>query len=241
MPPLSAKKYIIVDNMSKSIIPIKLNDKTLTEHLTQSLRDAIIAGSLAPGSKLSEPKLAEQYQTSRGPIREAIRRLEMMQLVQHIPYEGVRVIALSQEHMIQLYHLREALEGKAAALAAEHITNEGLENLKALLTVHQNHQQRTGEYMQANGDYDFHYQVIIASGNALLIQQLTEKIYHLVRMYRRQFSLMSSRSEVALREHEHIYYAIENRDAELAEILMRRHVTRARQEIEQALEAITCE
>lgn len=227
--------------MSGSVTAIKLEHKTLTEQLTANLRDEIITGSLAAGSKLSEPKLAEQYQTSRGPIREAIRRLEMMQLVQHIPYEGVRVVELSREHMIQLYHLREALEGKAAALAAENITDEGLAKMKLLLDVHQEHQQQTGEYMQADRDYDFHYQVILASANELLIQQLTEKTYHLVRMYRRQFRLMSSRSEVALREHEHIYYAIENRDAELAEILMRRHIKRARLEIEQALEGCTDE
>lgn len=225
--------------MSKSIISLNANEKTLTEYLTTQLRDAIIAGTLAPGSKLSEPKLAEQYQTSRGPVREAIRRLEMMQLVHHVPYEGVRVVSVSKEHMIQLYHLREALEGKAAALAAEHISSEQLNALRELLSVHKAHQQHTGEYMQANGDYDFHYQVIIASANDLLVQQLTEKIYHLVRMYRRQFSLMSSRSDIALREHEQIYYAIESKDAELAEILMRRHIMRARKEIEQSLEEET--
>ena len=218
-----------------TFVSLQANEQTLTERVTATLRDAIIAGTLAPGSKLSEPKLAEQYQTSRGPIREAIRRLEIMQLVQHVPYEGVRVINLSREHMIELYHLREALEGKAAALATKHIHPKALESLKELLAVHKTHQKNTGKYMQANSDYDFHYQVIVASGNQFLIQQLTEKIYHLVRMYRKQFSLMSSRSEVALREHEHIFFAIEAGDAELSEILMRRHVTRARREIENSL------
>ena len=213
-----------------------LNEPTLTEKLTATLRDAIIAGSLPASSKLSEPKLAEYYKTSRGPIREAIRRLEMMQLVQHIPYEGVRVISLNSQHMIELYHLREVLEGKAAALAAENISPEGIEELRALLHLHKDHQQSTGEYMQANGDYDFHYKVILSSGNSQLVQQLTEKLYYLIRMYRKQFSLMSSRSDVALREHEQVFYAIEARDPELAEMLMRRHVIRARKEIEQRLE-----
>ena len=218
--------------MPTSNEPVTSGEPTLTERLTATLRDAIIDGELAPGSKLSEPKLAEQYQTSRGPIREAIRRLEMMQLVQHVPYEGVRVIELNQTHMIELYHLREALEGRAAALAAQNIAEEDLHDLKQLLGLHKDHQQQTGEYMQAHSDYDFHYRLILASANHMLIQLLTEKIYHMVRMYRRQFSLMSSRSEVALREHEHIYYAVESRDAELAEMLMRRHISRARKEIE---------
>lgn len=221
--------------MNEKVIPLNTQEPTLTEQLTATLRDAIIAGTLPPGSKLSEPKLAEMYQTSRGPIREAIRRLEMMQLVRHVPYEGVRVVSLSLEHMVELYHLREVLEGKAAALAAENISQEGLEELRNLLTMHKDHQQSTGEYMQANGDYDFHYKLILSSGNQLLVQQLTDKLYYLIRMYRKQFSLMSSRSEVALREHEQVYYAIEARDPELAEMLMRRHITRARKEIEQRL------
>ena len=54
-------------------------------------------------------------------------------------------------------------------------------------------------------------------------------------MYRKQFSLMSSRSDVALREHEQVFYAIEARDPELAEMVMRRHIIRARKEIEQRL------
>ena len=221
--------------MYKEIISINSSEPTLTEQLTATLRDAIIAGTLPPGSKLSEPKLAQTYQTSRGPIREAIRRLEMMQLVQHVPYEGVRVVNLSLEHMVELYHLREVLEGKAAALAAEHISTEGLQELRELLTLHKDHQQNTGEYMQAHGDYDFHYKVIISSGNRLLIQQLTDKLYYLIRMYRKQFSLMSSRSDVALREHEQVFYAIEARDPELAEMVMRRQIIRARKEIEQRL------
>lgn len=208
---------------------------TLTEKLTDQLRNAIISGELAPNSKLSEPKLAEHYQTSRGPIREAIRRLEMMQLVQHVPYEGVRVVNLSLEHMVELYHIREMLEGKAAALAAENISSNDLNELKKLLAHHRDHQQNTGEYLQADGDYDFHYKVIISSGNQQLIQQLTEKLYYLIRMYRQQFQLTSSRSDVALREHEQIFYAIEQGDSQLAEMVMRKHIVRARKDIEKHL------
>lgn len=217
--------------MSDSL-SVERPERTLTEQLTDRLREAVISGELPAGSKLSEPKLAKLYQTSRGPIREAIRRLEVMQLVQHVPHEGVRVVSLDYANMVDLYHVREVLEGKAAALAANNMSSAAIDRLGELLELHKRHQQETGNYMQADGDFDFHYQVIKGSGNAMLIRQLTEELYSLIRMYRRQFSLMHSRSEVALREHEQIFYAIESRDEGLAEMVMRRHIVRARKEIE---------
>ncbi|MGH1540954.1 MAG: GntR family transcriptional regulator [Arenicella sp.] len=228
MPKATKKNFSVVDSTTKP-------EPTLSDRLTHTLREAIVSGELAAGSKLSEPKLAEQYQTSRGPIREAIRRMEMMQLVHHVPHEGVRVVSLDLANMVELYHVREALEGKAAALAATNMTAEAIDQLGELLNLHQQHQERTGEYMQATGDFDFHYRVIKGSNNAMLVRQLTEELYYLIRMYRQQFSLMRSRSEVALREHEQIFRAIESRDEALAEMVMRRHIVRARKEIENQL------
>jgi len=210
-------------------------ERTLTEQLTSTLREAIISGELIAGSKLSEPKLASLYQTSRGPIREAIRRLEMMQLVQHIPHEGVKVVSLDYAGMIDLYHVREVLEGKAAALAAKHMSDDEVKKLGELLILHKHHQQETGCYLQAEGDFDFHYQVILGSKNTMLIRQLTEDLYSLIRMYRQQFSLMNNNSAIALREHEHLFYAIEMRNPELAETVIRNHIVRARKSIEKQL------
>jgi DNA-binding GntR family transcriptional regulator len=209
---------------------------TLGSQITETLRDAIVKGEIPPGTKLSEPKLAAEYQVSRGPLREAIRRLETMKLVTHIPRGGVRVIELDLPHVVEIYHIREVLEGKAASLAARNITPKQLDNLKDLLSMAKEHMSRSGgAYIQANADIDFHYQIIQASGNQVLIQTLCEELYYLVKMYRYRSSMQAKRSQRALLEHEHLLFALETRDEQLAEMIMRKHIVHARENIEKQL------
>jgi len=217
----------IVDNA------VAHDDTTLSGQTTIALREAIIKGDIAPGEKLNEPKLAEQFQVSRGPLREAIRRLVAMRLVKHVPHVGATVVTLELESILELYEVREALEGKAAALAAQNMSQLEISKLRALLELHR--QQNAGEYMQTEGDFDFHYQIIKGSGNQLLTDQLCDELYHLIRMFRFQTSRFKSRSNRALIEHEQLIYAIEQRDPQLAEMLMRKHITRAKSSIEDAL------
>lgn len=208
------------------------NDKTLSGVTTAALREAIISGQIAAGEKLNEPKLAEQFSISRGPLREAIRRLVAMGLVRHVPHQGARVITLELDSIMDLYDIREALEGKAAALAAVNMSDEQIGQLRELYEVHCQHAQRNpGEYMQVEGDFDFHYQIIRGSGNQMLIDQLCDELYHLIRMFRYQTSRFSARSNRALIEHAQLLDAIEQRDATLAEITMRRHIVRAKNSI----------
>lgn len=206
-------------------------DQTLTTKITKTLREGIVRGEIIPGTKLSEPKLAEQFQTSRGPIREAIRCLEVMGLVKHVAHEGVRVITLSPEQVVEIYHVREALEGKAAALAAKNMTDDEIEDLSRLMQVHREHQSNTGAYMQSDGDFDFHYKIIQGSKNNFLIRQLCEDLYHLVRMFRYRSARFEHRASLALIEHEQLLFAIQQRDEQLAEMMMRRHIARARDDI----------
>lgn len=216
--------------------PAKLSESTLATDITKKLRDAIVRGHIEPGSKLSEPKLATEYEVSRGPLREAIRRLESINLVQYVPHEGARVITLDLERVVEIYHVREALEGKAAALAARNMDAEQIENLRQLLDLAQKHMKSSGgEYLQADADIDFHYQVIQGSQNRVLVRTLCEELYYLLRMYRYQSSLQPARSKQAFSEHQHLVYAIEQRDEQLAEMVMRKHIVRARENIEKKL------
>ncbi|UUM29473.1 GntR family transcriptional regulator [Vibrio japonicus] len=212
-------------------------ENTKSETLTESLVEAIVNGEIAPGSKISEPELAKRYQVSRGPLREAIMRLEGLSLIERIPHVGARVITFSPEKLIELYAVREALEGMAARLAARHITEEELIGLKHLLSTHSNHIEEVegSSYFHQHGDFDFHYRIIKASRNSKLISLLCNELYHLLRMYRYQSPRSQSRPKEALNEHKFILQAIENRDEELAEMLMRRHISGSRSLIEQQI------
>ncbi|MRI11804.1 GntR family transcriptional regulator [Vibrio cholerae] len=213
-------------------------ESTKSENLTEYLIEAIVEGQLAPGSKISEPELAKQFQVSRGPLREALMRVEGLGLIERIPHIGARVIQLSPTKLVELYAVREALEGMAARLAARNITEIELAGLESLLSTHSTHidQVEGASYFHQQGDFDFHYRIIQACRNQQLIGLLCDELYHLLRMYRYQSPRSHSRPVEALEEHKFILRAIrQRRDEELAEMLMRRHISRSRQLIEQQI------
>lgn len=212
-------------------------ENTKSENLTEYLIEAIVGGDIEPGSKISEPELAKRFEVSRGPLREAIMRVEGLGLIERIPHVGARVITFSAEKLLELYSVREALEGMAARLAARHITEEELNGLEDVLSRHSKHidDVEGASYFHQHGDFDFHYRIIKASRNSKLVSLLCNELYHLLRMYRYQSPRAQSRPKEALREHEFILQAIRNRDEELAEMLMRRHISGSRKLIEQQI------
>ena len=209
--------------------------RTLADRVFTRLQDDIVRGEIPPGSKVSETELAGRYGVSRGPLREAIRRLESRKLLEREVHVGTRVASLSFEDLIEIYYVREALEGQAARLAAERMTDQEVAGLHQVLAQHEQQQdiREDTAYFQREGDLDFHYRIIQGSHNRPLIRMLIGELYHLVRMYRYQFSTTANRPQKALHEHRRIIEAIESRDAEMAELLMRRHISRARENIEQ--------
>jgi DNA-binding GntR family transcriptional regulator len=215
-----------------------LRDST-AERVFVELRQAIVEGRIPPGSKLSEPVLAADYAVSRAPLREAIGRLEALGLVERRPRIGARAVKLTGAGLMELYEIREALEGTAARLAAERMSDAAIADLQALMARHRDEVAREhGQaYFQQAGDLDFHYRIVASSGNARLTRILCDDLYHLMRMYRCQFGMKSDRAREALTEHGRIVDAIAERDGELAEWLMRRHILASRRSVERRLAA----
>ena len=213
------------------------SDQTLADRVVDHLTHAIISGELSPGSRISEPKLAKQLGVSRGPLREATRRLQERMLVTHTPRQGVRVIELSQETLQEVCAIREALEGVAAREAARNITAQEADELTALIERHRRLLESTDnlDYGPANADQDFHVAIAKYSRNELLFNMLTREYYPLLRLFRVQHRWIRGRALRALKEHQRIVDAILDRDAELAELLMRRHVAAAKANMEKVL------
>jgi DNA-binding GntR family transcriptional regulator len=214
---------------------------TAADRVLLAIQRAIVEGDIAAGSKISEPELARQFAISRAPLREALARLERCHLIERTPNAGARVVKLSKEGLIALYQLRETLEGLACRLAALHMSADEIAQVHALLDQHLTTQRvREGEsYYQEAGDVDFHYRVILGSKNPYLINLLCDELYFIVRMYRVQRGMNGPRVSRAFDEHKAIINAIGNRDGELAELLMRRHIAASRRNIEQSFEQQT--
>jgi DNA-binding GntR family transcriptional regulator len=215
-------------------------DQTLADRVVAHLTQAIVSGELRPGSHISEPKLAKQLGVSRGPLREATRRLQERMLVTHTPRQGVRVIELSREVLHEVCTIREALEGVAAREAATNITAEEAVELTGLIERHRLLLESADnvDYGPANADQDFHVAIAKYSRNSLLFNMLTREYYPLIRLFRVQHKWVRGRASRALKEHQRIVDAILDHDAELAELLMRRHVSASKANMQKVLMAV---
>ena len=215
-----------------------LESTTLASRTFDSIKTDIIEGELAQGTKIVESDLALKYGISRGPLREAIHRLEQIKLIVRVPHAGSRVITLDSKMMEDIYIARESLEGMAARLAARLMPEGEISALSALLDQHEAAIGKTEgkAYFQREGDIDFHYRIAAASQNQWILENLNGELYQLIRMCRRQSGQIPSRAQIALGQHRQIAAAIAQRDEELAEILMRRHISGAWNIVKKILE-----
>ena len=221
----------------KGLLDDKVQARSLVDVVAERIEAAIISGQLEPGAKLSEQGLAASLGVSRGPLREAIRRLEGRKLLTRTPNIGVRVAALSLNDLNEVLQVREALEGLAAGLAAKHMSDSEIADLAVLVESHgrqKSVKEGTG-YYQESKDFDFHFRIVRASGNARLMEMLTGDLYYLLRVYRYKSSTKPGRAQEALNEHMALVAALERRDSEAAEAAMRLHLRNARRYVEEQL------
>ena len=104
-------------------------DSTKADDIALVIEEAIVSGELAPGTVLRQEQLSEQFNVSRTPVREALRRLAALGLVSFVPNRGVRVRTISRDELQEAFMVRAELEGLATQVAATKITPEELEQL----------------------------------------------------------------------------------------------------------------
>src|SRR5262249_15655080 len=168
---------------------------SLAEIAFSNLVEAISAGEFEPGQRLSEADLARRFGISRGPLREALQRLEG-RLVTRQPRVGVRVSELSADAIRELFVIREALEGRAARLANENARKPDIKSLRNLLSRHaKDPALRAGSaYRQGTFDSDFHATIVRLAGNQRLEEMLLDHLYYQLRLYRYRSSAKSGRA-----------------------------------------------
>lgn len=192
---------------------------TLADQAYEALANSIISGELPPGARILEVELAERFGMSRGPLREAMRRLEERRLVERISQRGVRVVRLTPAKLRGIYQIREALEGMACRLAAQHMTDAEIADLRKML--------ERQDYNQNQQDWDFHDRIARGSKNEMIVTLLCDDLHQLMKVYRARHSSKPGRARRALEEHRRIMAALEDRDPEMAELTMRRHISAA--------------
>lgn len=207
--------------------PIKVeNLRPLRDLVFEALREAIVNGTLAPGERLMEVQLAEELGVSRTPVREAIRRLELEGYVVMVPRKGAYVASMSAKDVADVFEIRAALEGLAAELAAERITEEELEELErrlhfVALRVEQGDLERLVE-----ADTEFHDLLYRASRNQRLVQILGN-LREQIQRFRTASLATPGRMQETLEEHKRIVEAVAGRNAALARRLAEEHIENA--------------
>lgn len=202
--------------------PVANKQRNATSHAAYALLLAAIEnGKLAPGSRLLEIELAEQFGISRTPVREAIKRLESQGLVTREPNQGAIVTKLDHIRTVELYLVREALEGIAARLAATLGTEAELDVLRIMVADDRRFLDKPEELVERNRR--FHKQIQLTARNHLLDEILDNMRVSQILMTGTT-KVVQSRPAELLDEHDAIVAAIIARDPDRAEAAARLHV-----------------
>jgi DNA-binding GntR family transcriptional regulator len=201
--------------------------RTLRERIVESLRNAIMDGSIPAGSRVAEPDLAERFGISRTPIREAFRQLESEGFLSVVPRKGAIVASLSAKDVSDFYEVKAILEGFAARRAATAIDKEGIARMERLNSEMELAAAARDPRRVHDLHNEFHEVFLDACGN----ERLAQIVRGLVLQFRRFRLLlaMPGRIEGILQQHREIIEAFRSGDADLAESLVRRNAEYGRE------------
>jgi DNA-binding GntR family transcriptional regulator len=172
--------------------------------------------------RLDERQLALDFGVSRTPVREAMAQLEREGFVRSVPRRGVYVVRKTKREVIELIQAWAALESMAARLITEHASDADIAGLRRMFTTFEGNKlhAKLDEYSEVN--IAFHQAIIELSGNQALIR-LAENLFTHMRMIRGRTIGEDNRVDRSIRDHMNIIRALEARDTERAEDLVRQH------------------
>jgi DNA-binding GntR family transcriptional regulator len=197
----------------------------MVAHIVEKLRHDILDHRFAPGSRLVENDLTHRFHVSRGPIREALRRLAAEGLIEHLPNRGALVRKLSREEIRELFEIRIELEALAARLAAN--VDDEAERRKfsaAIAPIYDSDARAAPGYLEENTA--FHSAIMELAGNRQL-HELALRLQLPLLMAQVGDILSKSVLDDSVREHRELATAILTHDANAADAALRAHLGRA--------------
>lgn len=208
----------------RSVLRDQVKDRVLQD---------IIEGRYPPGTRLIETRIARELHVSQAPVREALRDLESVGLVESVAFRGARVRQPRPEELLEAFPVRAALESLAASLAAARVQPGELNQMEETIRRMERAAEEGDEHAQSLANAEFHALVVQASGNATLRRQ-----WALLEPFARTY-LTSARSGIDLmvlaRRHRKILDPLRRGDAETAGSAMRDHLLEAARWLEEGL------
>jgi DNA-binding GntR family transcriptional regulator len=194
--------------------------KTRSTFVAEKIREAILGGSLKPGTKLIGDEIAESLKVSRIPVREAIQILATEGLIQVTPHHGATVVNLSLEELEEIYFIRNELEGFAARLAAPKITNDEITNLESILK-NLDEVVNLDDWLGQN--QRFHHSIYQAANQPRLLS-IINNLRNISSPYILLYINDPKHREEAKISHQRIFEACKARDGVLAEREIKKHL-----------------
>ncbi|MFB0991602.1 MAG: GntR family transcriptional regulator [Rhodospirillales bacterium] len=198
---------------------------SLKDKIYDALKEAITSMNIYADDaelRLDERRLSEQLSISRTPVREALARLEQEKLVQIVPRRGVYIIRKTKVEILEMLTVWAALESMSARLITLNATDDVIASLRSLLTSYSEGQvdDHIDEYSENN--INFHQAILRMSGNQLICDTADNLFIHM-RSIRVRTIGEEDRAQKSIVDHMQIVEAIESRDPDLAERLVREH------------------
>lgn len=201
-----------------------MRTRSRADFVYDSLRDAVSDGRIAPGERVREEEVARNLGVSRTPVREALQRLQQRGLLVLGAGRGLVVAHLSQQQVIELYAMRQILEGSAARFAATHATPD---EIAILYQLQEELKAAEGDpLLHTNLNRQFHQAIYEAAHNRYLMQTLDSLLDSFALLRNTTFRL-PHRQRDSHDERRRIIAAIEKRDPDLAEKEAREHILQA--------------
>lgn len=209
---------------------------SLASVLEKEVEKRILSGELPPGMRLNEIQLANQFGTSRGPLREATRSLEAKGLVEFVRNKGVFVRSLSVKEAVEIYDLRAALLGLAGRLLSQRMTDAILNDLNEQLRKMDEAAAKRSfeEYYPLN--LAFHDFIVISAGSEMLATEY-KRFVKKMHLFRAKSLVQGGGLSVSNLEHREMVDALSSGDPERAHASHWRHIDKAKQRLLAAEEA----
>lgn len=199
------------------------NYRPLRDVVFDHLRNSILNGELKPGERLMEVQLAQKLGVSRTPVREAIRKLELEGLVVMIARKGAYVADLSVKDILDVIEVRSVLEGLAAALAAERMSEEELKELKSISEDFRKCFERKDTQGLIEADKKFHDCILKSTNNPKLIQ-INQGLQEQIHRFRVIYFSEYTQAKYLLMEHDQILQGIIDKNPVYAKKIATVHV-----------------
>jgi DNA-binding GntR family transcriptional regulator len=215
---------IVEDNPSLGLVVS--NKRSLD--IQNILRERIAKQEIAPGAKLGESDLAEEFLVPRNIIREAFSGLEQRGLIERIPNRGAVVIRLDLSQVFEIYDAREVLEGLCARLATQNVSSDSWQDLVELFNGNMKHYIENHDYESFLAGYGlFRRRMLLAANNPVLTNML-DIVYEKTQAIIRRILILPGRAAIGLLEHQAVLNAMQSGNADLAEQLRKQNIRSAK-------------